>query len=157
MTAGILFFVFSYYEYIMLGISLLFIFQFTWVLSANIVLHNTLTKTFDAKQLANERRFLKCTLIVFSISYFFAVVRTTSIFSFVALTDDKVLLWVCNNNFEANMLNCVSWFLIDLLPVGTIFFLHWRNYRKESMKQQAMVVDRDREYDTSISASTQDN
>lgn len=81
-----------------------------------------------------ERRFLKCTLLVFSISYLFAVVRTTTIFSFVELTDDHVLVWVCNHNTEANIFNCLSWLFVDMLPIGTIFYLHWRNYRKESQK-----------------------
>lgn len=37
-----------------------------------------------------------------------------------------------------NVINLTTWFLIDLIPISTIFFLHWRNYRKESQKQSAL-------------------
>ena len=71
-------------------------------------------------------------MLGFSISYFFAVIRTFSIFVVLHLTDASVLEWVCNNNFLVNVINLLTWFLIDLIPISTIFFLHWRNYRNES-------------------------
>ena len=39
------------------------------------------------------------------------------------------------------MINLLTWLLIDLVPIGTIFFLHWRNYRKESQKQTALAAE----------------
>ena len=40
--------------------------------------------------------------------------------------------WVCKHNFKVNLFNVVSYSIIDLVPLGTIFYLHWKNFRVES-------------------------
>ena len=43
--------------------------------------------------------------------------------------------WVCENNFKVNLINVVCWLVIDLIPIGTIFYLHWKNFKIEAQKQ----------------------
>ena len=43
--------------------------------------------------------------------------------------------WVCENNFLVNVINVVSYTFIDLIPICTIFYLHWQNFRKEAEKE----------------------
>ena len=79
------------YEWIMLAYSILFLIQTVWMSYANLMLNRTLTATFETQHLNVERRFLKCTLIGFSVSYLFAVIRTLTIFLVLKCTDKYVL------------------------------------------------------------------
>ena len=68
------------YEIVMLMESVLFIVQAIGLLIINVDLHMTLSGIFKPAQFKNERRFLKCTLVTFTLSYLFAVGRTFAIY-----------------------------------------------------------------------------
>ena len=34
-----------------------------------------------------------------------------------------------------NVINVLSYTFIDLIPLGTIFYLHWKNFRNEAEKE----------------------
>ena len=36
------------------------------------------------------------------------------------------------------MLNILCYTLIDLIPIGTILFLHWKNFKMEAQKEYAL-------------------
>ena len=44
-------------------------------------------------------------------------------------------MWICKNNFLVNIINVLCYVFIDLLPIATIFYLHWKNFRKEVEKE----------------------
>ena len=101
------------------------------MLIINATLHRAINKTFNIEELRSERNFLKCTLVLFTLSYILVVLRSFAIY---ALIQEQTSLekWVCENNLEVNSLNVLSWLFIDLLPIGTIFYLHWKNFQKEA-------------------------
>ena len=78
---------------------------------------------------------MKCTLVVFTMSYFVVVVRSFTIFAIIQADRGQLKIWVCKNNFIVNLINVISYVLIDLVPIGTIFYLHWKNFREEAQKQ----------------------
>ena len=43
--------------------------------------------------------------------------------------------WVCESDFDVNVINMVCYSFIDLIPIGNIFYLHWLNFRKEAEKE----------------------
>ena len=51
------------------------------------------------------------------------------------IEDQPVEKWVCEHNFTVNLINVVCWLVIDLIPIGTIFYLHWKNFKIEAQKQ----------------------
>ena len=102
------------------------------MLGINAQLNHVLSGLFNSEQFRNERRFLKCTLIVFTISYFVVVVRSFLFFYMITNSEIDAQKWVCKRNFEVNLFNVLSYIIIDLIPLGTIFYLHWKNFRVES-------------------------
>ena len=129
------------YEKIMFCNGGLFIVQAISMMYINTHLNRTITKIFNVQELQNEKNFLKCTLVVFTLSYFVVVLRTFAIFGTIYKHDDDgkdgqpVEEWVCENNFKVNLINVVCWLVIDLIPIGTIFYLHWKNFKIEAQKQ----------------------
>ena len=119
------------YKRIMLANACLFTVQACFMLIINATLHRAINKTFNVEELRSERNFLKCTLVLFTLSYILVVLRSFAIY---ALIQEQTSLekWVCENNLEVNSLNVLSWLFIDLLPIGTIFYLHWKNFQKEA-------------------------
>lgn len=71
-------------------------------------------------------------------SYIMVMGRTLFIYWVISQKTFKFKNWICNNNFVVNMLNVVCYTLIDLIPIGTILFLHWKNYRYEAQKEYAL-------------------
>ena len=72
----VLFIVKKKYSFTMLAEAILFTVQALGLLGINAQLNNVLSGLFNSEQFRNERRFLKCTLVVFTISYFLVVVRS---------------------------------------------------------------------------------
>ena len=68
-------------------------------------------------------------------SYFVVVIRSTTIYLMIKEADFETEAWVCKNNFLVNVINIVSYIFIDLIPISTIFYLHWQNFRKEAEKE----------------------
>ena len=68
-------------------------------------------------------------------SYFVVVIRSSTIYSMIKVSNFKVEEWICKNNFYVNLINVVSFTFIDLIPICTIFYLHWQNFRKEAEKE----------------------
>lgn len=77
--ASIYFFLAKDYEYIMIGYATLFTLQTIFLMTINWILNSVLSKLFQGASFSNERRFLICTLIIFTISYFVVLLRTISI------------------------------------------------------------------------------
>ena len=123
------------YSFTMLVEAILFTVQALGLLGINAQLNHVLSGLFNSDQFRSERRFLKCTLVVFTLSYFLVVVRSFSFFYLITDPKIDVKKWVCLHNFEVNLFNVVSYTIIDLVPLGTIFYLHWKNFRVESQKQ----------------------
>ena len=134
--ASAYFFITVYFPFVMGGFAILFSIQAVYLLIVNGVLNATLTKIFDVEQFTVERRFLKTTLCAFSLSYLVVMVRAIFIETLVFRYNSRT--WICNNNDTANLINVIMWSLIDLFPFGTIFFLHWRNFRHEFQKQEIL-------------------
>ena len=132
------FFIFVYFPFVMGGFAILFSIQAVYLLIVNGVLNATLTKIFDVEQFTVERRFLKTTLCAFSLSYIVVMVRAVFIDTLVITRGKDSRTWICKNNDTANLINIIMWSLIDLFPFGTIFFLHWRNFRREFQKQEIL-------------------
>ena len=63
------------------------------------------------------------------------VARSFLFFYMITNSQINAQEWVCKRNFEINLLNVVSYIIIDLVPLGTIFYLQWKNFRVESQKQ----------------------
>ena len=82
----VLFIVKQKYSFTMLAEAILFTVQALGLLGINTQLNYVLSGLFDNEQFRNERRFLKCTLVVFTISYFLVVVR--SFLFYYTITDD---------------------------------------------------------------------
>ena len=97
-------------------------------------MNKLLANIFDVNSFNAERRFLRCTLLMFAMSYCIVVARCITIYVLISIEGESVKVWICENNFYVNLINTSSWLLIDLLPLGTIFYLHWLNFRKESLK-----------------------
>ena len=74
---------------------------------------------------------MKCTLVTFTFSYIVAVGRTLGIYFVIVDKSIKIEIWTCENNFLVNCINVFTFFGIDLIPIGTIFYLHWKNFRTE--------------------------
>lgn len=68
-------------------------------------------------------------------SYFVVVARSFFIYTLIKQGEVNVKMWICKHNFELNIFNVTSYVFIDILPIGTIFYLHWKNFREESKKQ----------------------
>lgn len=77
--ASVYFFFERRYEYIMIGYATLFTLQTIFLMTINWILNSVLSKLFKGASFSNERRFLICTLIIFTISYFVVLLRTVSI------------------------------------------------------------------------------
>ena len=120
-----LFAYFNSYEYTMLVEAILFSLQSLGLLLINAQLHRTISRIFDQEHFTRERRFLKCTLIAFTMSYFVVVIRSSTIYLMINSESFPAEEWVCENNFIVNVINVVSYTFIDLIPVCTIFYLHW--------------------------------
>ena len=116
------------YGRIMLANASLFTVQACFMLIINARLHRAINKTFNAEELRSERNFLKCTLVLFTLSYILVVLRSFAIYTLIDVEGNGVEKWVCDNNFRVNSVNVLSWLVIDLLPIGTIFCLHWKNF-----------------------------
>ena len=123
------------YGYTMLVEAILFALQAFTLVKINMELNRVLSSLFNNDQFQKERRFLQCTLIVFTISYFVVIVRSFTIFGLIQHDSLDIKRWVCLNNFEVNLINVVSYVFIDLVPIGTIFWLHWKNFREEAKKE----------------------
>ena len=123
------------YEYTMLVEAILFSLQSLGLLLVNAQLHWTISEIFEQEYFTRERRFLKCTLIAFTMSYFVVVIRSTTIYLMIRSDNFPAEEWVCKNNFIVNFINVVSYTFIDLIPICTIFYLHWQNFRKEAEKE----------------------
>ena len=63
------------------------------------------------------------------------VVRSFLIYALITGGQVYVKKWICKHNFEVNVFNVTSYVFIDILPISTIFYLHWKNFREESKKQ----------------------
>lgn len=83
-----------------------------------------------------ERRFLKCTLITFTLSYIVVVCRTFAIYIMIHIDSFHIKKWVCKNNFTVNLINCLTYLFIDIIPIATIFYLHFKNFREEEEKEK---------------------
>ena len=59
------------------------------------------------------------------------MLRSVAIFVLIINEDVKLEEEVCKSNFEVNCINVVSYFIIDLIPIFVIFYLHWRNFRSK--------------------------
>lgn len=132
---SIFFFMIQRYKDSMLVFSCLFFVQACGLISINYILSSTLSGIFNQVPFKKERRFLKCTLLTFTVSYIIVIARTTFIYWVISQSKFEFKVWICKNNTFVNFLNVVSYTLIDLIPIGTIIFLHWRNYRKEAQKE----------------------
>jgi len=63
------------------------------------------------------------------------VIRTTTIYVMILHETFHVKKWVCESDFDVNVINMVCYSFIDLIPIGNIFYLHWLNFRKEAEKE----------------------
>ena len=124
------------YEIVMLMESVLFTLQAIGLLIINADLHMTLSGIFKPAQFKNERRFLKCTLVTFTLSYLFAVGRTFAIYIMIHMETFHIKKWMCQNNFLVNLINIVCYIFIDLIPICTIFYLHRKNFHEEAKKER---------------------
>ena len=95
----------------------------------------TLSGIFAPAQFSRERRFLKFTLITFTLSYCVAVGRSFAIYTMIHLSTFQIKVWMCKNNFTVNLINFLSFICIDIIPYFTIFFLHWKNFRYEEQRE----------------------
>ncbi len=77
--SAIFFFFSRSYEYAMLGYLVLFSLLATGLLIMNCKLNSTLTGIFNEESFSNERRFLQCTLAVFTLSYIVVFFRALAI------------------------------------------------------------------------------
>ena len=128
----VLFIVKQKYSFTMLAEAILFTVQAVGLLGINAQLNRVLSGLFNSEQFRSERRFLKCTLVLFTLSYFVVVVRSFLFYYMIVNPEINAKEWVCKNNDKVNLFNVASWLVIDVLPLGTIFCLHWRNFRAES-------------------------
>ena len=119
----------------MLMETVLFMMQAIMLLVINAELHMTLSGIFKPAQFTRERRFLKCTLVVFTMSYMIAMVRTLSIYLMIHKKSFHIKKWLCENNFLVDVINLSTFCGIDIIPIFTIFYLHWKNFREEEKKE----------------------
>ena len=68
-------------------------------------------------------------------SYLIAVVRTVAIYTMIHKETFHIKVWLCKNNFLVNLINFATYIFIDIIPIFTIFFLHWKNFRDEVQKE----------------------
>ena len=122
------------YSFTMLMEAIMFSIQTAGLLGINAQLNYVLSGLFQNNQFTRERRFLKCTLVVFTLSYFVVVVRSFFIYALITSSEGQVKKWICKHNFEVNLFNVTSYVFIDILPISTIFYLHWKNFREETKK-----------------------
>ena len=119
----------------MLMEAVMFSLQAVGLLIINAQLHMTISGIFGQAQFQRERRFLKCTLITFTMSYCIAFGRTFAIYTMIHNPSIHLKAWMCRNNFTVNLINFLTYIGIDIIPFFTIFFLHWKNFRHEEQKQ----------------------
>ena len=82
----------------MLAEAILFTVQALGLLGINAQLNHVLSGLFSSEQFRSERRFLKCTLVLFTISYFVVVVRSFLFYYMIVNPKINAREWVCKHN-----------------------------------------------------------
>ena len=83
------------------------------------------------KNFQHEKRFLLCTLIIFSISYLVCVLRNLIEWMVLQpqISATQIDDYICQSNSSLTLFYAISYFVTDLLPYVCIFYLNWKNFR----------------------------
>ena len=114
-----------------------------WILAfENVWLNRSMRELFGPDRLKttfkSEIRFLRCTLVTFSVSYLVMVLRNVVNGLLLTVYKDSARVEenFCDNPFLFNLVNLTSYMLIEILPFMSVAWLNYRNFVKEMQNKE---------------------